>query len=105
MRQALEGFPSAAPAVCVGREGGTGGLTALIPAQTTGSQTEPAQARQHFKGRGKADQLRSDSNVRRRCRHPGHQAGRGTIKGHYRHLKALEDFHPGNEIMTSIPDY
>ena len=36
---------------------------------------------------------------------PGHQVGRGTIKGHYRHLKALGDFHPGNEIMTSIPDY
>lgn len=30
---------------------------------------------------------------------------RGPIKGHYRHLKALEDFHPGNGIMTSIPDY
>lgn len=29
---------------------------------------------------------------------------RGTIKGHYRYLKALEDFHPGNGIMPSILD-
>ena len=86
------------------RKGEHSGLTALIPAPTTGSQS-PAQACRHLKGRSRADQLHSDSDFRERYHHPGHQVGRGTIKGHYRHLKAPEDFHPGNEIKTSIPDY